>query len=92
MKALCEDVFYIGPVFAGFPSPAADYMEADIDLKLYLQPNRTSIYLARVKGDSMVNAHIPDNSIVVIDKSLRPANNSVVVATLEGERIIKHLV
>ena len=87
-----RDFIYIGCVHAGFPSPAGDYIEEDIDLKKYLQPNTTSIYLARVKGDSMVNAHIPDNAIIVIDKSLKPINNSVVVATVDGEKIIKHFV
>jgi DNA polymerase V len=92
MKAVNSDFIYIGCVHAGFPSPAGDYMEEDIDLKKYLQPNTTSIYLARVKGDSMVNAHIPDNAIIVIDKALKPSNNSVVVATVDGEKIIKHFV
>jgi DNA polymerase V len=82
----------IGLVSAGFPSPAADYLEEDIDLKKYLQPNPTATYLARVSGDSMVNAHIPHDSIVVIDKSVRPRNNSVVVASLNGENVIKHYV
>jgi DNA polymerase V len=83
---------FIGLVSAGFPSPASDYMEEDIDLKKFLQPNPTATYLARVKGDSMVNAHIPDNAIVVIDKSIKPRNNSVIVASLNGENVIKHFV
>lgn len=83
---------YIGVVSAGFPSPATDYREEDIDLTKFLQPNPTATYLARVKGDSMVNSHIPDNSIVVIDKSVKPKNNSVVVASLNGENVIKHFV
>lgn len=83
---------YIGVVKAGFPSPAADYAEEDIDLRKYLQPNTTSIYFARVNGDSMVNAHIPHDSIVVIDKSLKLKNNDVVVASLNGEKIIKHFI
>jgi DNA polymerase V len=83
---------FIGNVSAGFPSPAADYMEEDIDLKKYLQPNPTAVYLARVQGDSMINDHIPNDSIVVIDKSIKPTNNSIVVATLEGENLIKHFV
>lgn len=83
---------FIGSVYAGFPSPAADYMEEDIDLKKYLQPNSTSIYIARVKGDSMINANIPDDAVVVIDKSLKVQNGSVVIATLNGEKIIKHFV
>lgn len=40
----------------------------------------------------MINSYIPDNAIVVIDKSLKPTNNSVVVATLNGEKFIKHFV
>jgi DNA polymerase V len=87
-----KNVFFIGCVYAGFPSPAADYVEEDIDLKRYLQPNTTSIYLARVRGHSMMNAHIPDNSIIVIDKSRRVNNNSVVVASLNGEKVLKHFV
>ena len=87
-----EKIRFIGLVSAGFPSPASDYMEEDIDLKAFLQPNPTATYLARVKGDSMVNAHIPDNAIVVIDKSIKPRNNSVIVASLNGENVIKHFV
>jgi len=67
-------------------------MEEDIDLKKFLQPNPTATYLARVKGDSMVNAHIPDNAIVVIDRSIKPRNNSVIVASVNGENVIKHFV
>lgn len=83
---------FIGIAYAGFPSPASDYLEEDIDLKKYLQPNPTASYLARVKGNSMVNSHIPDDALVVIDKSLKPKNNCVVVASVNGENIIKHFV
>ena len=92
MKPGIPDIKFIGKVQAGFPSPATDYMEEDIDLKKYLQPNPTSIYLARVKGDSMTNANIPDDALVVIDKSIRPKNNSIVIATLDGENLIKHFI
>jgi DNA polymerase V len=87
-----SDYPFSGTVQAGFPSPAADYMEDDIDLKKYLQPNPTPVYLARVKGDSMINAYIPHNSLVVVDKSLKPKNNSIIIASLNGENIIKHFV
>lgn len=83
---------FCGAVLAGFPSPATDYIEEDIDLKKYLQPNPSSVYLARVKGDSMINAHIPSGSLVVIDKSVKPHNNSIVIASLQGENVIKHFI
>lgn len=83
---------FLGFVYAGFPSPAADYMEEDIDLKKYLQPNPTAVYIARVEGDSMLNSNIPDQSIVVIDKSLVPHNGNIVIASLNGEKLIKQFV
>jgi len=92
MRSEFDIVPFIGNVHAGFPSPAGDYMEEDIDLKSYLQPNSTSIYIARVKGDSMSNAHIPDNAIVVVDKSLKVQNGNIVIATVNGEKVIKHFV
>lgn len=89
MEDLTQGFKFIGLVFAGFPSPASDYIEEDIDLKKLLQPNSTSIYVARVQGESMVDAHIPNNSIVVIDKSLKPSNNSIIIASVNGDNFIK---
>lgn len=92
MQSAAIDIPFFGVVFAGFPSPAADYMEEDIDLKKILQANLTSIYWARVKGNSMIGDGIPDNAIVIIDKSIKARHNNIVVATLNGERLIKRLV
>jgi DNA polymerase V len=82
---------FIGWVSAGFPSPALDYAEEDIDITRYLMPNETSIYFARVDGNSMLRSNIPHKSLVVIDKSLKPKDGSIVVAVLDGARIIKQL-
>ena len=79
-------------VRAGFPSPASDYVENEIDFNQLLKPRPASIITAGVVGDSMVDAFIPPNSIVVVDRSIKPRNNSIVIATLDGENYIKHLV
>jgi len=89
MKALSR---YIGIVRAGFPSPAADYRMEDIDLEQLLGVKLTSVYYARVLGHSMVGAHIPHDSLIVIDKSLKPQQNDIIIATLNGELILKHFV
>lgn len=83
---------FIGWVTAGFPSPAKDYEEDDIDLFKYLVRNKTSIYFARVDGNSMSRSNIPDKALVVIDKSLTPKDGHIVIATLDGSRVIKQLV
>jgi DNA polymerase V len=79
-------------VNAGFPSPADEYLEPDLDFNAYFRKNPAATIPVRVKGDSMVDAFIPHNSIVIVDRSVHPVNNSIVVATVEGENVIKHLV
>jgi DNA polymerase V len=88
-----EDILNQLPVvFAGFPSPADEYLDPDLDFNAYLRKNKSATIPVRVKGDSMVDAFIPHNSIVMVDRSIRPPNNSIVVATLNGENVIKQLV
>lgn len=79
-------------VNAGFPSPADEYLEPDLDFNAYFRKNPAATIPVRVKGDSMVDAFIPHNSIVIVDRSVHPLNNSIVIATLNGENVIKHLV
>jgi DNA polymerase V len=79
-------------VYAGFPSPANDYLDPELDFNAYFRKNPSATVPVRVKGDSMVDAFIPHNSIVIVDRSIKPVNNSIVVATLDGENVIKHLV
>jgi DNA polymerase V len=80
------------PVKAGFPSPAQDFMEEDIDLVAFLGMNKPSVYIVRVDGNSMQDEHIPDNSYLVVDRSLKPQPHDIVVAVLNGEFTVKTLV
>ena len=74
---------------AGFPSPAENYIEENLDIGKYLVNNIESTFFVRVSGDSMINVGIYNNDIMVVDKSLTPKNQSIVVASLNGELIIK---
>lgn len=80
------------PVKAGFPSPAQDFMEEDIDLVAFLGMNKPSVYIVRVDGNSMQDEHIPDHSYLVVDRSLKPQPHDIVVAVLNGEFTVKTLV
>lgn len=77
---------------AGFPSPAEEHLEADLDYNALFKRNPAATMARRVQGDSMIESYIPHNAIVVIDRSIRPVNNSIVAVTLNGETLIKHLV
>jgi len=76
---------------AGFPSPAADYMELAIDLNETLIKNPSSTFIGRITGDSMKDIGIFDGSLAIVDKSLRVENNSLVVAWIHGGFTLKQI-
>ena len=78
-------------VSAGFPSPADDYKEENIDLNEHLISNPFSTFFLRVKGDSMLNAGIKDKDLIIVDKSLRAKPGNIVIAMIDGEFTIKRL-
>jgi DNA polymerase V len=78
-------------VSAGFPSPADDYLEEYLDVGSYLVQNPTATFFVRVQGDSMIDASIHPGDILVVDRSLPAAHNSIVIAVLNGEFTVKRL-
>jgi len=84
--------FFASPASCGFPSPADDFVENELDLNGYLINHPASTFFVRAKGKSMIDASILDGDILVIDRSLTPKNNSIVLACVEGEFLIKRFV
>jgi len=76
---------------AGFPSPADDHAESRLDLNEYLINQAESTFFVRIKGDSMVDAGILDNDIVIVDRSKSAAINDIVLASIDGEFTVKVL-
>ena len=79
-------------ISAGFPSPAEDYIEIGIDLNKYLIKNPISTFFLRVSGNSMNNAGIYNNDLLIIDRSINPNPGHIVVALLDGEFTLKRLI
>ena len=84
--------FHLSKVGAGFPSPATDYVEDDIDLNAHLIKNMPSTFLIRVQGKSMNVVGINDGDLLVVDRSLNPKNFSTVVANVNEELVVKTFV
>ena len=84
--------FYLHKVGAGFPSPATDYIEDDIDLNSHLITNAPATFIIRVQGKSMVNVGIYDGDLLIVDKSLNPKNFSTVIANVNEELVVKTLI
>ena len=78
-------------ISAGFPSPADDFKEIRISLDKELVKNGDATFYAKVSGDSMINAGIYNNDIIIVDRSIKPKHGKIVVAALDGQMTIKRL-
>ena len=88
-KGLYEVPMYSNKVAAGFPSPADDYLEDKIDLNQYLVKHPASTFLVRASGESMINAGIFPDDILVVDRSLKAEDGKVVIAVVDNELTVK---
>ena len=84
--------FYLHKAGAGFPSPAADYIEEDINLNIHLIKNAPATFVIRVQGKSMSNVGIYDGDLLIVDKSLKPRNFSTVIANVNDELVVKSFI
>lgn len=79
-------------ISAGFPSPADDYLDKKLDLNELLIRHPAATFFIRVKGNSMEEANIFDGDILIVDRSLTPKNNDVVVCVINGEFAVKRYI
>lgn len=87
----CHVPYIISKVSAGFPSPADDYLENNLNLDKLLIKNRPSTFLIRAGGDSMINIGIYDGDILIVDRSLDAKSKDIVIASIFGELTVKKL-
>lgn len=78
-------------VSAGFPSPADDHMEKDLNILRQLVPRPSTTFFVRASGDSMVNTGIYDGDLLIVDRSMEAQFGEVVVVSLNGEMTVKTL-
>lgn len=79
-------------VCAGFPSPADDYIEDEVDLTRLVVGNPLATFLWTAQGECMVGAGIFDGDMLVVDRSLEPVPGDIVVAVVDGQPSVKRLV
>lgn len=78
-------------IICGFPSPAEDYKEKNLDFNDYLSINRPSVYVLQARGDSMIGAGIYPKDIIIVDKAKEAIHNSLIVANIDGCFTLKRL-
>lgn len=75
----------------GFPSPAQDYISESIDLNHELIHHPAATFYGRVSGDSMIGEGIDPGDILVIDRSIEPADGDLAVCCLDGDFTLKRI-
>ena len=90
-KAKQTPPLMLSPAVCGFPSPAEQYVDAPLDLNELLVKNPPATYFVRAAGNSMVDAGIQEGDILVVDRSIQPENNSIVIACVDNEFTVKYL-
>ncbi len=82
---------YASAVSAGAPSPADDSIETALDLNEHLIKHPATTFFVRVTGDSMINTGINHQDVLIVDRGLKPKQNDIVIAVLDGELTVKRL-
>ncbi|WP_411961166.1 LexA family protein (plasmid) [Pseudomonas mandelii] len=83
---------YFGLIHCGFPSPAEDYVLAELSLDELIILNPPATFMLRAAGNSMRDVNINPGDIVIVDKSRSAKHNSIVIAVYQGEFVCKRLI
>ena len=82
---------FLDSVSAGFPSPATDYMENKLDLNEYLVKHPAATFIVKANGPSMIEAGILSGDLLIVDRSLTPNSENIVIASVFGDLTVKKL-
>ena len=73
----------------GFGAATDDYAERGIDLNEQLVRNKPATFFFKMKGDAMQEADIFDGDTLIVARSVKLVNGSVIVAILNGELLVR---
>ncbi len=82
---------YATRVAAGAPFPVDDYIDRHLDLNQHLIEHPTATFFVRAEGDSMINAGIHENDILIVDRSIKPTHGKIIIAVVNGDLTVKRL-
>jgi repressor LexA len=81
----------LGRVAAGMPVLAPENREGEVmvDLSLFNLRSAASLFALKVRGESMVDAHIMDGDTLLVRAQASAQNGDIVVALVDGEATVK---
>lgn len=78
----------LGRVAAGIPILAVEDIECYVPVPKHLKRGK-ELFALRVQGESMINAGILDNDIVIVNRTPVAENGEIVVALVGDEATVK---
>lgn len=84
-----DSIPMLGSVKAGFPTDAEEIKDT-INIEDYLVPKKDNSYMLTVDGDSMIDAHIEDGDLVLVEKTNTAKDGQIVIANVDGEFTMKY--
>jgi repressor LexA len=85
-----EEIPILGRIAAGTPILAVENREESIPLPPeWLGVHGQDVFALRVRGDSMIGAHIVEGDLVLVRKQDSATPGDIVVAMLDGEATVK---
>ena len=86
------------PIYGQIPAGMATLTEQDIEGHVSLDHHSANVskthgtFALRVRGDSMIGAHILDGDLVILEQSKEVHNGDIVAALIDGETTLKRYV
>jgi DNA polymerase V len=90
-KVLKKIPMFEHAVQCGFPSPADDFLDLDINLNDYLVKHKSATFCVRVNGSSMEGVGIHSGDILIVDRAQEKKNNCIVLAVIDNEFTVKRI-
>lgn len=78
-------------VISGFRSPADDYLEGRLDISDMLVVDPHCTFYFKMASNCMVSYGLQEGALLIVDKSLSPVGNSIVITTLQDELVCRSL-
>jgi repressor LexA len=91
-QRLFGDVPVLGLVEAGLPTVAEEELLDSTSIEEFLiGDTKDSTYMLEVKGDSMIEAHIAEGDMVLVERTNKPKVGDIVIAEVDGGWTMKYL-
>lgn len=89
-NASFDSIPLLGSVKAGFPADVSEESRDTVNLDDYLVTKKDTTYMLEVDGDSMIEAHIADGDMVLVEKTNKAKDGDIVIADVDGEFTMKY--